>query len=342
MSASGPTDPRDRITPTAFVIAPDLLGVELASPVRRAAALGIDLLLAAVISAVGGGAVVGLVAAVLFFLVAMRRGSRHPLRRTVRAALVSIGALLLFGVGVAVVEGPDGGDDFGTTVGDMDGSDGEAAGAEVLAEVERDLEAAGVDADLTAPAATVDSLSPDARREAAQRLRAYADALATRDTVAADSLRPDAADLVAGPALRQRDARIDDLRDRTRRLEAQRDALQETLDDPSVLRSARSFASDFGLTLGWIGVYFTLVLAFWGGYTPGKRALGIRVVRLDGRPVSLWNAFERFGGYAAGLVTGLVGFAQILWDANRQGVQDKIAGTAVVRMADVQTPRRVG
>ncbi len=183
------------------------------------------------------------------------------------------------------------------------------------------------------------SLAP-AEPTAAARLHAYADALAAADTVAMDSLAPEAARLVAGPALRQRDERIDDLQRRFRRLSAQRDALQEALDDPSVLRSVQTWAGDFGLTLGWIGVYFTLVLAWWGGYTPGKRALGIRVVRLDGRPITLWNAFERFGGYAAGLVTGLIGFAQMLWDANRQGVQDQIAGTVVIRMADADTPQR--
>ena len=37
------------------------------------------------------------------------------------------------------------------------------------------------------------------------------------------------------------------------------------------------------------------------------------------------------GGYAAGLATGLLGFAQIFWDKNRQAIHDKIAETAVVR-----------
>ena len=64
--------------------------------------------------------------------------------------------------------------------------------------------------------------------------------------------------------------------------------------------------------------------------TPGKRALRIRVVRLDGNPVSWWHAFERAGGYAAGLATGTLGFAQIYWDPNRQGIHDKVAGTVVI------------
>lgn len=333
---AGASDPRDRVTPTAFQIAPDLLGVELATPPRRAAALLLDLLLAGIVSAVGGGAAVGLAAAVLFFLVAMRRGSRHPLRRAARGALALVGAVILFGVGVAVVDGPDGPGDVGNNIGNDDWSDG----SEGLAEVEGDLTAAGVDVDLAA-AVTADGRSPEERAVAAARLRAYADALAAGDTLAADSLRPAVAQAVAAPDLRQRDARIDALRAEVGRLDDRTEALQDALDDPSFLRTLQTLAGDFGLTLGWIGVYFTLVLAWWGGYTPGKRLMGIRVVRLDGRPITLWNAFERFGGYAAGLVTGLVGFAQVLWDPNRQGVQDKIAGTAVVRMADPRTPRRL-
>jgi uncharacterized RDD family membrane protein YckC len=95
---------------------------------------------------------------------------------------------------------------------------------------------------------------------------------------------------------------------------------------------ARSTANDLGLTFGWIGVYFTLFLAWWNGYTPGKWLMGIRVLRLNGKRMSLWPAFERFGGYAASIATGLLGFAQIYWDPNRQGMHDHIAQTVVIRV----------
>jgi uncharacterized RDD family membrane protein YckC len=80
-----------------------------------------------------------------------------------------------------------------------------------------------------------------------------------------------------------------------------------------------------------MGLYFTATVALWQGRTPGKRLLHIRVVRLNGKPIGWWAAFERFGGYAAGVATGLLGFAQIFWDKNRQAIHDKIAETAVVR-----------
>ena len=57
----------------------------------------------------------------------------------------------------------------------------------------------------------------------------------------------------------------------------------------------------------------------------------IRVVRLDGEPITWWVAFERTGGYAAGLFTGFLGFAQVWWDANRQAIHDQIVRTVVVQ-----------
>lgn len=59
----------------------------------------------------------------------------------------------------------------------------------------------------------------------------------------------------------------------------------------------------------------------------------IQVIRLNAKPINLWFSFERFGGYAAGLTTGLIGFFQIYWDKNRQAIHDKIAGTVVIDLA---------
>jgi uncharacterized RDD family membrane protein YckC len=58
--------------------------------------------------------------------------------------------------------------------------------------------------------------------------------------------------------------------------------------------------------------------------------MGIRVIRLDGKPLGWWISFERFGGYAASFSVGLLGFLQILWDRNRQGLHDKACETVVV------------
>ncbi len=93
----------------------------------------------------------------------------------------------------------------------------------------------------------------------------------------------------------------------------------------------RDIADEAGLIFGWGTVYLTLFTAFWNGRTPGKRLLRLRVARLDGEPLGLLLAFERAGGYAAGFATGLVGFARVWWDPNRQAIHDKIAETVVVK-----------
>ena len=97
-----------------------------------------------------------------------------------------------------------------------------------------------------------------------------------------------------------------------------------------------SLLDDIGLGLGWGIVYFSLLPAWWGGQTVGKKLLRLRVVELTGAPMTVMRCLRRYGGYAAGMATGGVGFAQMLWDPNRQAVQDRTAHTAVI---DLRTPR---
>ena len=85
-----------------------------------------------------------------------------------------------------------------------------------------------------------------------------------------------------------------------------------------------------GSAVGLWSIYFTVTLTLFQGFTVGKRIMGIRAVRLDGERFTWWTSFERGGGYVAGIATGLLGFAQVFWDPNRQCVHDKIVGTAVV------------
>lgn len=87
---------------------------------------------------------------------------------------------------------------------------------------------------------------------------------------------------------------------------------------------------NIGFGLGWWAMYFAILMPLLKGQTIGKRVVGIRVVRLDGEPITWWHAFERAGGYAAGFATGLLGFLQVYWDPNRQAIHDKIAGTVVI------------
>jgi uncharacterized RDD family membrane protein YckC len=92
----------------------------------------------------------------------------------------------------------------------------------------------------------------------------------------------------------------------------------------------KGWADEVGLGLGWAILYFALLPVRWNGQTIGKRLLGLRVVELTGKPMTAMRAFKRYGGYAAGLATGMFGFAQVLWDPNRQAIQDKTAHTVVI------------
>lgn len=78
-------------------------------------------------------------------------------------------------------------------------------------------------------------------------------------------------------------------------------------------------------------VYFTLLTARRAGATLGKRWLGLKVVRLDGRTPDRLDSFERFVGYAqvpASLFTALLDFWR---DPNRRLPHDRLSGTLVVR-----------
>ncbi len=92
----------------------------------------------------------------------------------------------------------------------------------------------------------------------------------------------------------------------------------------------KGFLNDLGIGFGLSAIYFTFFVAWGHGQTPGKMLLNIQVIQLDNSSISLWEAFNRYGGYCAGLATGLLGFLQIYWDSNRQAIQDKIAATVVI------------
>jgi uncharacterized RDD family membrane protein YckC len=61
------------------------------------------------------------------------------------------------------------------------------------------------------------------------------------------------------------------------------------------------------------------------GFTMGKRLLGIRVVRLDGRPVGLWWALLR-------TVLLLAVVPPLVFDRDLRGLHDKAAATIVIRI----------
>ncbi|WP_440877269.1 RDD family protein [Thalassotalea sp. PLHSN55] len=103
----------------------------------------------------------------------------------------------------------------------------------------------------------------------------------------------------------------------------------------SIIQLVKGIISDLGLGFGWAAFYFTIFTALWHGQTPGKKLFYIKVLQLDGTPLSMWDSFGRYGGYGAGIATGLIGFIQIFWDANRQAIHDKISATVVINANSV-------
>lgn len=73
-------------------------------------------------------------------------------------------------------------------------------------------------------------------------------------------------------------------------------------------------------------IFGVLVWVFTGltGTTPGKRLCGLRVVRVDGRPVGLGRSFVR-------TVLLLIVVPALLWDRDYRGLHDRAADSVVVR-----------
>jgi len=79
----------------------------------------------------------------------------------------------------------------------------------------------------------------------------------------------------------------------------------------------------------WIA-YFAAMWT-WKGTTIGGLVFGLRVVRLDGRPVDVATAIVRALGGALGSAMCFLGLLWCAWDPEKQGWHDRMAGTVVVR-----------
>lgn len=83
--------------------------------------------------------------------------------------------------------------------------------------------------------------------------------------------------------------------------------------------------------LALVVVYFGIATYLGNGQTPGKRALGIRVVSLVNERIGLWHCIERALGYGASALEAGFGFLQYFIHPSAQTVHDRIAETIVVQ-----------
>ncbi len=116
-------------------------------------------------------------------------------------------------------------------------------------------------------------------------------------------------------------------------------AIRGTMADTFFLQPFQGILTEINILSSLLGAlfYFALFTWRWNGQTPGKRLLKIRVIRLNGRKISLWASFERVSGYTASASLLLMGFFQYYWDRNRQTTHDKITETIVVDISDETT-----
>jgi uncharacterized RDD family membrane protein YckC len=98
-----------------------------------------------------------------------------------------------------------------------------------------------------------------------------------------------------------------------------------------------------GLFLIFAG-YFIVFEWLWNGQTPGKRLFKLRVLRDDGRPLTLWEAIARnllrICDAAPGFIVPVysVGLIVIFLSGRDQRVGDIFAGTVVVRERTNEAP----
>lgn len=91
--------------------------------------------------------------------------------------------------------------------------------------------------------------------------------------------------------------------------------------------------------------YFIFFEWLWNGQTPGKRLLKLRVIREDGRPITLWEAmarnllriFDTFPGFILPIYS--IGLITIFMSHRDQRVGDMFAGTVVIRERSDEAPK---
>jgi uncharacterized RDD family membrane protein YckC len=95
----------------------------------------------------------------------------------------------------------------------------------------------------------------------------------------------------------------------------------------------------FGTTddVAWL-ITFVMTLAYnwffwtqWQGQTPGKRMVGIRIIKTDGSRITSTDALIRATGYFLNTMILSIGWLWALFDEQKRGWHDMLAGTVVVK-----------
>lgn len=103
-----------------------------------------------------------------------------------------------------------------------------------------------------------------------------------------------------------------------------------------------------GIFMGEAGAFLNIILNiaitifYWvfyqasQGQTIGKKVMGIKVVDLAGnKPTAMTFFLREIIGKLVSAIILFIGYLMILWDAKKQGLHDKIAGTVVIRVENM-------
>jgi len=80
-----------------------------------------------------------------------------------------------------------------------------------------------------------------------------------------------------------------------------------------------------------IPLLYTILFWIWKGATPGKMALGLRIVQTSGEKLSWGRAIGRYFAYFVSAFVFCIGFIWIGFDSKKQGWHDKLASTVVIK-----------
>lgn len=330
------SETKEIVTPYAFTVSPHLLGKPLASPTRRACAILIDVFLISVLSTISALIFAGFVA-LTFFRANSRlkknteKGAWHYTRVFLRGG----GAFLIFLIAFIIVEGFDDQPES-EFFSEQDGA--EIAETLMFYSCQKDLQCVNEKGlKLAQSVAELDITSASFSQQIEERLQ---------DMPWTEQEKVDTQAKLEEEYMLARTAYLDNLAAQTpspsnidsinESAAGDVDKLPESESQAnpsySIIGWIEGIMADLGLGLGWAALYFSVFTAWAKGQTIGKRLCKIKVVKLDGTVPNLWESFGRYGGYGAGFATGLLGFLQLYWDANRQAIQDKISETLVLRV----------
>ncbi|MEO9947353.1 RDD family protein [Paraglaciecola sp.] len=341
---------RQIVTPYAFFVADSLLGTRLAGPYKRGMALTIDLIFVALLTKVSS-LILATVAAATFF----RAGNRLKTKKRYNAGrlfLRLIVAFLLFVIAVGIVD-------------EINKPESKSNDAKVSAQQIEKLAVVGITAqyliqssallkeleqgECTPKYACIKTLGEQliddtvgariGNEGVAEAIETYIEVMSGHLTVEEQTqLLESLKALSEVKAITETDPDIPNDLEKVISDYVEDETEKESLNTSpkGIVDWLKDLIEELGLGFGWAAFYFSVFTAWWRGQTPGKKIMGIQVVKLDNQALNLWESFGRYGGYGAGLATGLLGFLQIFWDPNRQAIQDKISETLVI---DLRYPK---